>query len=158
VILRLQFTARDGDSAFLNTVQTAQGTQLNDMMLYAGQTRLYQGYNMRQQFHNEWWTLLSASSVAVTIGLQQLPYWRQENSPIIDSATWFVTPHSGPSQTPTLSVNSTPIKLGVSPIFGSGVLQGSSQIVAIGTAFTLAATNTASLWDVNVLIHYKITG
>jgi hypothetical protein len=158
VILRLRYTARDGGSGLLNAMQAVQEKQLNGMLLYAGQTGLYQGFNMRQQFANELWTLLSTGTVAVTITLQQLPFWCQANTPVVDAVEWFVIPPSGSSQTPTLSVNGTPVNLNQpSPILGNGVLQGSSQAVTIGTPFTLAATNMASLGDVSMLIHYKVT-
>jgi hypothetical protein len=92
-VLRIRYTARDGGSGLLNAVQGAQEDALNKMLLYAGQKGLYQGYNMRQQFPNEWWTLLSTGSVALTIELQQLPFFVTANTPVCTFFKPGLLPH-----------------------------------------------------------------
>ena len=157
VILHLRYTARDGGSNFTNTVSTALQTQLSKMVLTAGGKGLYQYFNLKQSFPNAWWTLTQSGSTSITIGVQQLPFYIQSNSPVIDVVTWFGTVQSGNALATShvMSLNGTSFKLGNPDAFG--MITGTSGKIILGTAFTLADTDATDLVDLNFLVHINIS-
>lgn len=54
VILHLRYTALDGGAELKDCVESGQRELLNEMMLAANRNGLFQAYNLRQQFPNEW--------------------------------------------------------------------------------------------------------
>jgi hypothetical protein len=155
VILHLRYTARDGGSAFRTLVESVQRDLLNEMALAASRTGLFQAYNLRQQFPNEWWGLKQSNSVQLTIGLQHLPFFAQGHGPAIDAVTWFARVNANPA-TYVLSVDAADINLNRNTNLAN-LCVGSSAPVTVGTPFTLAAADTGNLEDVTMLVHYTVS-
>ena len=158
VILHLRYTARDGGSSFATqTVQPALGKQLSTMVLAASRTGIYQYFNLKQSFPNAWWTLTQSGSTEITIGVQQLPFYIQKNSPVIDNVTWFGTVQNGNSlaTSHTMSLNGTNFSLGNPDSFG--MITANSGMITLGTAFMLADTDAKDLIDLNIVLHLKIS-
>ena len=59
------------------------------MTLAANRTGLFQAYNLRQQFPNEWWQLKNTAATQITLGPQYLPFLAQGHAPVIDQVAWF---------------------------------------------------------------------
>lgn len=154
VILHLRYTARDGGSGFRTLVDSVERELLDEMTLAASRSGLYQAYNMRQQFSNEWYSLQQTKSATLTIGPQHLPYFARGHSPVIDSVTWFARVEGDPA-TYVMSLNAVDFNLNRNVDLGR-LCVGPSATLTLGTALTLAATDTSKLKDLTLLVHYSI--
>ena len=154
VILHLHYTARDGGSAYRTFVENVQRELLNEMILAASRTGLFQAYSLRQQFPNEWGVLKQAKSTHLTIGLQHLPFFVQGHTPAIDSITWFARVNGDPSVY-VMSVDGIDFNLNRNTDLAK-LYVGSSTAVTIDSTFTLAASDTSKLEDLTLLVHYTI--
>jgi hypothetical protein len=154
VILHLHYTARDGGSAFRTLIDSVQRDLLNEMIHTAGGTGLFQAYNLRHQFPNEWWSLKQTNSTQLTIGQQHLPFFVQSHAPAIDSVSWFARLHGDPALY-VMSVDGANFNLNRNLDLAK-LCVGSSVPATLGSAFTLAAANTSDLEDLTVLVHYTL--
>jgi hypothetical protein len=154
VILRLRYSARDGGASLRTLVESVQREMLNEMMLAASRTGLFQAYNLRQQFPNEWFALKQTSNAHLKLGLQHLPFFAQDHSPAIDAVTWFARVNGDPA-TFAMSVNAADFNLHRNTDLAS-LCVGPSAPVTLGAAFTLAGADTSNLEDLTMLVHYAI--
>lgn len=154
VILHLNYTARDGGSTYRALVESVQRELLNDMLLAASRTGLFQAYNLRQQFPNEWWNLKQTKSTQLTIMQQHLPFFVQGHIPAIDTVTWFARVTADPALY-VMSVDAVNFNLNRNTDLAK-LCVGSSAPVTLGNAFMLAAVDTSKLEDLTVLVHYTI--
>jgi len=154
VILHLRYTARDGGSGLRSLVSGVQRELLDEMTLAASRSGLYQAYNLRQQFPNEWYSLQQAKSATLTLRLQHLPYFVQSHGPVIDSATWFAKVDGAPGVY-VMSLDAVDFNLNRNADLG-GLCVGTSAQLNLDTAFTLTATDTSKLKDLTLLVHYSI--
>jgi hypothetical protein len=159
VILHMRYTARDGGAAYRTLVESVQRELLNEMLLEASGTGLFQAYNLRHQFPNEWWKLKQTNAGQITIGTQHLPFFAQGHSPAIDKIAWFARVTGNPSNY-VMSVNGTTFVLNCDPNLANlcvGAFAGpASAPVMLGTAFSLAAADTTHLEDLTALVRYSI--
>lgn len=154
VILHLHYTARDGGSTFKTMVDAEQRDLLNQIITTASATGLFQAYNLRQQFPNEWWKLKQTNSTQVTIGLQHLPFFVQGHTPAIDSVTWFARVNGDPSLY-VMSVDGANFNLNRNTDLAKLCI-GSSAPITLDTASTLATSDASKLEDLTVLVHFTI--
>ena len=158
VILHVKYTARDGGSQLAKAASDALDTQLKNMALSNKQMGVYQYFNIKQSFPNAWWTLLQSGSCVITIGLQHMPFWIQNNQPVIDTVTWLCYANSGGTVAMThdsMSLNGTAFKIETAA--GGRMIKGTSGKIVLGTAFTLVDTDAKDLVDLNLLVHINIS-
>jgi hypothetical protein len=158
VILHVKYTARDGGSQLTKAACDALDTQLKNMALSNKQKGVYQYFNIKQSFPNAWWTLLQSGSCVITIGLQHMPFWIQNNHPSIDTVTWICYANSGSTVATThdsMSLNGTPFNIETAA--GGGMIQGNSGKIILCKEFTLADTDAKDLVDLNLLVHINIS-
>jgi hypothetical protein len=158
VILHVKYTARDGGSQLTKAACDALDTQLKNMALSNKQKGVYQYFNIKQSFPNAWWTLLQTGSCVITIGLQHMPFWIQNNQPSIDTVTWLCYANSGGTVATThnsMSLNGTPFNIDTAA--GGGMIQGNSGKIILCKEFTLADTDAKDLVDLNLLVHINIS-
>ncbi|WP_244222793.1 neuraminidase-like domain-containing protein [Cupriavidus lacunae] len=154
VILHLRYTARDGGSSFRTLVDGVERELLDEMTLAASRSGLYQAYNLRQQFPNEWYSLQQTMSATLTIGPQHLPYFVRSHGPVVDSVTWFARVDGDPA---VYVMSLDAVDFNLKRNFDLGRLcVGTSATLTLETAFTLAATDTSKLKDLTLLVHYSI--
>jgi hypothetical protein len=154
VILHLRYTARDGGSGFRTLVAGVERELLEEMTLAASRSGLYQAYNMRQQFPNEWHSLQQAKSATLTVGKQHLPYFVRDHSPVIDWVTWFARVDGDPAVY-VMSLDTVDFNLNRNADIGK-LCVGTSSALTVDKAFTLAAADTSTLKDLTLLVHYSI--
>lgn len=154
VILHLRYTARDGGSGFRTLVDSVQRELLDEMTLAANRSGLYQAYNLRQQFSNEWHSLQQTKSATLTIGPEHLPYFVRSHSPVIDSVTWFARVDDDLALY-VMSLDAVDFNLNRNADLDR-LCVGTSAAFALDTAFTLGATDTSKLKDLTLLVHYSI--
>jgi hypothetical protein len=158
VILQLKYTARDGGSTLRSAVEAEQLKALTQIIVDASHTGLYQAFRLKQQFPNEWWTLLQTSAVTVTLGPQHLPYFTQNQGPKIQSVQWFAQVQGNPNSV-VLSVNGADVTLNLSTTL-TNMLVGTSpsNAVVLGTPFKIAWTDSSTLLDLTMLVSYTLEG
>jgi hypothetical protein len=154
VILHLKYTARDGGSGFRTLVSSVERELLDEMTLAASRSGLYQAYNLRQQFPNEWYSLQQTKNATLTIGPEHLPYFVRSHSPVIDSVTWFARVDGDPALY-VMSLDAVNFNLN-SNIDLDRLCVGTSVKFTFDKAFTLAAADTSKLKDLILLVHYGI--
>ena len=154
VVLHLRYTARDGGSGLRTLVAGVQRELLNEMVLTATRSGLYQAYNLRQQFPNEWYALQQTKTASLAIGPQHLPYFVRGHAPVVDTVTWFARVEGDPSVY-VMSVDAVDFNFNRNVDLGRLCI-GTSSTVALDTAFTVAAADTSKLKDLTLLVHYGI--
>ncbi|KAG9045865.1 putative Insecticidal toxin complex protein TccB2, partial [Serendipita sp. 407] len=159
VIFHIRYTARDGGSVFRQAVEQAQLQSLNQMVLDATHSGLYQAYNLKQQFPTEWAQLLKTSSTKLTISSRHLPYFAQSHAPKITTVAWFVNSTGNSSQF-SFSLDGQIVNLSRDTKFGNLYL-GSSVSGAVALdhelVFSVDASVISSLIEIAALVQYEIT-
>ena len=97
VILHLRYTARDGGSTFKVLVEDALGELLNEMVLAASRTGLFQAFNLRRDLSNEWHRLKQANAAPMTLQLDNLPFFVRKHTPALDKVTWMARVKGDPA-------------------------------------------------------------
>jgi hypothetical protein len=154
IILHLRYTARDGGSTLRGLVEDSLREVLNEMLVDAGRTGLYQAYSLRHQFPDEWWQLTQQQSTELTIGPEHLPYLARDHQPVVDQVTWYARVDGDPG-TYDLTVAGDPVTLNRDADLQQCV--GQSDPLVLGTPVTLAA-DPDDLTDLVVLLHYRLDG
>jgi hypothetical protein len=154
VILRIRYTARDGGSAFRATVEGQLRALLNAMLVDATNTGLYQGFDLRRQFPDQWYQLTQTGTTTLNITTDYLPYLAQLHKPSIDAVTWIAGLTGNPAST-SISVEGNAAPLAASNLF-SGRCSGSSVKLTLGTASTLTAADFAKLQELTFVVHYTL--
>lgn len=154
VILHLHYTARDGGSVLKKTVEDELKDLLNAMVLEASRSGLFQAFDLRHQFPNEWAHLKQANRVQILLGPQHLPFFVQGNSPGIDSVTWFARVNGNPEPY-VMSVDTHNFDLNGNTNLAN-LYVGSSVPFALGTTFKLEAADTSELEDLMMLVHFTV--
>ena len=134
VILHLRYTARDGGSTLRGLVEDSLREVLNEMLVDAGRTGLYQAYSLRHHFPDEWWQLTQQQSTALTIGPEHLPYLARDHQPVVDQVTWYARVDGDPG-TYDLTVAGDPVTLNRDADLRQCV--GQSDPPVLGTPVTL---------------------
>jgi hypothetical protein len=150
--------SRDGGLQLTKAACNALDTQLKNIALSNKQQGVYQYFNIKQSFPNAWWTLLQSDCCVITIGVQNMPFWIQNNQPSIDTVTWLCYANIGSTVATThdcMSLNGTPCNIETAA--GGEVIKGTSGKILLGTAFTLADTDAKDLIDLNLLVHINIS-
>ena len=155
VILHLRYTARDGGSGLRDCVEGALRELLNEMTLAANRSGLFQAYNLRQQFPNEWWQLRETNATQITLGLQYLPFLAQGHAPVIDQVAWFARVDGNPA-TYVMSVDNVDFTLNRNASLAN-LCVGSSALVGSGVPFALSAADTSNLVELTMLVHYTLS-
>jgi hypothetical protein len=157
VLLHLRYTARRGGANFRQLVEDGLQERLNTLVLGAGREGLFQGYNMRMQYPNEWFALLESGAADLVVGPQHLPFWAQAHAPEIDAVTWYVASRKEPAQaTRTIHVDGATVVLKASSTL-TNVLVGSGSAVTLGKAFKLSDADPKSLVALNFIVRFKLT-
>jgi hypothetical protein len=125
------------------------------MVLAANQTGLFKSYNLRQEFPNEWYRLKQSNTANLTIGLEDLPFFIQGHTPAVDTVMWLGRIKNNP-MTFGMSLNGVGFNLNRDPALNN-LCKGSSNPITLGTAFTLAASSTADLEDLALLVRYRLS-
>lgn len=92
----------------------------------------------------------------MTIGPRHLPFWTLGHSAVIDQVVWYVQVGADGISKHTLSVVGQAITLAPAPNLPTGIFMGQSQVIQLGTAFTVSDTDAADLVEVNVMVHFTI--
>lgn len=96
VVMRVQYTAREGEPAFAKAVQDTLADALNEMVVEAGKTGLFRLFSARQEFSNDWQRFLypagdqDSQSLPLDLGAQRFPYPVREHSPQIQKLGVFL--------------------------------------------------------------------
>lgn len=154
VILHLRYTARDGGSTLRGLVEDSLRELLNEMLVDAARTGLFQAYSLRHQFPDEWWQLVQQQSTELTIAPEHLPYLARDHQPVVDQVTWYARVDGDPAAY-ALTVAGTPVTLERDDDLHQCV--GESDPLVLGTPVTLAA-DPDGLTDLIVLLHYRLDG
>ncbi|MEU1250023.1 neuraminidase-like domain-containing protein [Micromonospora arida] len=154
VILHLRYTARDGGSTLRGLVEDSLREVLNEMLVDADRTGLYQAYSLRHHFPDEWWQLTQQQSTELAIGPEHLPYLARDHQPVVDQVTWYARVDGDPG-TYDLTVAGDPVTLNRDADLRQCV--GQSDPLVLGTPVTLAA-DPDGLTDLVVLLHYRLDG
>jgi hypothetical protein len=155
VILHLHYTARDGGSGFRSCVEGGLRELLNEMALAANRDGLFQAYNLRQQFPNEWWQLKQEHATHLTIGMQYLPFLAQGHTPVIDQVTWFARVDGDPA-TYVMAVDQAGFTLNRNASLGN-LCTGSTPSLDTGAPFTLSTADASKLKELTMMLHYSIS-
>jgi len=155
VVLHVRYTARDGGSSFKNLVEGVLKDLLNEMVLAANRTGLFQAYNLRQQFPNEWQLLKQRGSTDLTIDLDHLPLFTGDHAPAIDTSTWLARVNNNPASY-AMSLDAAGFSLNRDATLGS-LCKGVSNAITLGTTFTLTAAKPDDLEDLVLLLRYTLT-
>ncbi len=155
VIIHVRYTARDGGKQFKDLVEGIMRSLLNEMVAAASGTGLFQAFNLRQEFPNEWHKLKRDGTVAMKIGTQHFPYFVQGHAPTAAKLTWLARLKTSPASY-TMGVNGTDVNLAAQAPFAP-IYKGDSALVPIGTGFTLTATNLSDLEEVIMVVQYTVT-
>jgi len=153
-VLRIRYTARDGGSAFRATVEGQLRALMNAMMVDATNTGLYQGFDLRRQFPDEWYQLTQTGTTTLNITTDYLPFFALAHKPAIDAVTWIASLTGNPAST-SISIDGTAAPLAASNLF-SGRCTGSSVKLTLGTASTLTAADFAKLQEMTFVVHYGL--
>jgi hypothetical protein len=154
VVLQVRYTARDGGSSFRSLVEGVLGELLEDMLVDAQNNGLYQGFDLRREFPNEWYRLQQSGTVQIAIGSDRLPFFTKGHTPTIQSATWLGRVSGSPASY-ALKLDGSTLTLSKDTDFG-GLCKGDSNSVTLDTPFALASTNVAALQDLALVIHYTL--
>lgn len=154
VVLQVRYTARDGGSSFRSLVEGVLGELLEDMLVDAQNSGLYQGFDLRREFPNEWYRLQQSGTVQIEIGSDRLPFFTKGHAPTIQSATWLGRVNGNPASY-ALKLDGSTLTLSKDTDFG-GLCKGGSNSVTLDTPFALASTNVAALQDLALVIHYTL--
>ncbi|KAG9054670.1 putative Insecticidal toxin complex protein TccB2 [Serendipita sp. 407] len=159
VIFHIRYTSRDGGSMFRQAVEQSQLQSLNQMVVDATHSGLYQAYNLKQQFSNEWIQLLKTGSTKFTIGLRHLPYFAQPHGPQITRVTWFVNA-TGNSPQFSFSLDGQAVNLSRDSNLGNLYVGNSADGAAIlgqELLISMEPSLAPSLIDVAALVRYELT-
>jgi hypothetical protein len=154
VVLKLRYTARDGGSGLRGTVEKQLRAALNAMLVDAAATGLYQGFDLRRQFPDEWYQLTQTGSTSITITTDMLPFIVQQHGPAIDAASWIAELSGNPAST-SAAIAGANFTLSASNDYG-GRCKGDSAVVTLGTAFTLTAVDFSKLEELSFVIHFTL--
>jgi hypothetical protein len=154
VILHLRYTAREGGSTFKSLVEDALAELLNEMRVAAKRTGLFQAFDLKHNFSNEWHRLKQSNTTPMTLRLDHLPFFVQGHTPALDKVTWMARVKGDPALF-VMSIDATPFNLNRDASLDN-LCVGSSSLLTLGTPFTLTTANAANLEDLVVLLHYAI--
>jgi hypothetical protein len=155
VVLHLRYTARDGGSGFKSTIENKTRDLLNEMVLEAERTGLFQVIDLRYQFPGQWTRLKQSNSTELTLGAENLPFFVKKHTPAIDEVIW-VALASGNEAVYEMSVNTDRLELRRDRNT-EDVYVGTSNNIVLGTKFTLSASDNRKLEDLTALIRFRIT-
>lgn len=149
-IIHLRYTAREGGSNLKTIVEKGLQGQLNELLLSAGESGLFKGFNIKHEFPNEWHSLKQNSSASFTLTKQHLPQFVQEHGPIIDSVTWLARVQSNLDSFDML-LGGELLKRVKDPSLNN-LYVGTSNSITLGTEFTLSADNAENLEELEELV------
>lgn len=156
VVLHLRYTARDGGSGFRTLAESALRESLNGAALASGGAGLFQAFDFRQEFPNEWYRLRQDGSVTMTIRPDHLPFFTQGHAPALrpTAITWLAALSTATSPY-VMSLNGTNFDLSRvndpnNPL--RGLFEGTSGPLTLGTPFTLAAVSDSEMLEGLVLL------
>jgi Tc toxin complex TcA C-terminal TcB-binding domain/ABC toxin N-terminal region/Neuraminidase-like domain len=154
VLLNIKYTARDGGSSFLGAAQNQIKDSTAKMVIDAKTTGLTQGYNVRLEFPDEWFTLQQSGTVSITVPSASLPFFAQGHTPALQSATWLARINGNPA-TFTMSLNGASFNLAQNATLNK-LCSGASAAVAFDAPFTLATVNAGSVQELSLIVHYTL--
>jgi hypothetical protein len=155
VVLHVRYTARDGGSKFRGDVETALATALNDMLADTKTKGLFQLVSLRQERPNEWAQLGKTGATPVTVSAGDLPYFTTAHAPKPQATTW-VARADGTAASLTIKVDGTDVTLTKQKAYGGLYVGPAPTPIALGSAFTLEATNAAKLRDLALIVGYSV--
>jgi hypothetical protein len=155
VVLHVRYTARDGGMSFASVVAGQLKDLMAAMLVDAQNAGLYQGFDVRREFPDEWHLLRQNGTVPVTIRSDQLPFFTQAHGPQIQSVTWLAGVSGNPASY-TMSIDGGSFTLSKDATLNN-LFKGDSPAITFDHAFTLAAANSGVLDDLAVVIHYKLS-
>jgi Tc toxin complex TcA C-terminal TcB-binding domain len=153
-VLRIRYTARDGGSAFRSTLEGLLRAMMNAMMVDATNTGLYQGFDVRTQFPNEWYQLTQTGTTTLNLTTDYLPFFASAHKPAIDAVTWIASLTGSPAST-SISIDGIAVTLAANSLFSSRCT-GSSVKPVLGTASTITAADFAKLQEMTFVVHYNL--
>ncbi len=154
VVLHLRYTASDGGAGFRTLVEQVSSDLLNEQVLAAGRDGLYQAYDLRTEFPDQWAQLKQTASAQLTLGEQYLPYVFRRHAPAIDRVTWFAKVTGAPAAY-AMAVDATPFNLSRNATLAQ-LCVGTSAAIGLGTSFDLSAADPLQLEGLTMLVHYTI--
>ena len=157
VIMHLRYTAREGGNTLKTIVEKGLQEQLNELLLSAGKTGLFKGFNIRHQFPDEWHKLKQNHSTTLILTEQDLPKFAREHNPGIESAIWLARVNGDPDSFEMSLDDGNPFTLNVDPTLNNLVV-GQSGIITLNESFILSANNEdlEDLENLVLLIKYTL--
>jgi hypothetical protein len=151
VVLTLRYTARDGGSAFRQTVENALAALLTEMEIDDTRKGLFAGVALRDEMPDAWALLNQSGSTSLTMRADNLPYFARGRKLGLQTATWIART-SGDA--PDLAINGKAVTFQAS----GSLFVGSSDPLTLDAPITLATATAANLQDLSVIIGYTLSG
>jgi len=148
VILHLRYTARDGGSP----LRAAAEARIHDVVdaVVGGKAPLYQGFNLRVEYPDQWFTLKQSGAVQIEVSLDQLPYFAKGHAPAVQSATWLARVNGDPG----LRVLGGAVALTADP--NLNLSKGSSANIPFDASFSVALGDPSKLLELSLVVGYTL--
>ncbi|MBP1693472.1 MAG: hypothetical protein H6Q37_1355, partial [Chloroflexi bacterium] len=156
VIVHLKYTARDGGGHFKSIVEQALFELLNEMVLSASKTGLYQAFSLRQSFAEAFYMLKTDKTLTMQITEQMLPFYTEDHTPNLEGVTFLARLKNNPASY-AMTLNAAALNLTKTPTYGN-LCTGTPMPnpLSLATDFTLAAANTDDLEDLMIVVRYTL--